>query len=260
MYETISIDRDLRGVTTIWLDREEKRNAMSAQMITELHDAAEQLGAETDLRVVVLAARGSHFCAGGDLNWMREQFEADADTRREEAQKLAYMLRALNTLPKPLVGRVHGDAFGGGVGLMSICDTVIASEDVNFALTETRLGLIPATIGPYVAARMGEAKARRVFMSGRKFGAQEAMTLDLVARAVPAAAIDAAIEEEIAPYLTCAPCAVGSAKALLRRLGPSIDDVQISETIDALVACWEGAEAQEGIAAFFEKRKPAWQK
>ena len=139
-----------------------------------------------------------------------------------------------------------------------VCDVCIGTPDVQMALTETRLGLIPATIGPYVCARMGEAKARRVFMSGRRFVAEEAVELGLLARVVQPEDLDSAIEAEVAPYLSCAPGAVARAKALLRRLGPVIDEDTIRHTIDELVACWEGDEAPEGIGAFFDKRKPAW--
>jgi len=259
MTETISIERDARGVATLWLGRAEKHNAMSAQMIAELHAAVQDLGADDAVRVVVLAAKGKSFCAGGDLGWMREQFEADPETRSREAAKLAHMLHALNTLPKPLVGRVHGNAFGGGIGLMSVCDVAVGDAGAQFALTETRLGLIPATIGPYVAARMGEACARRVFMSGRRFDAGEAVALGLLARAVPEGDLDAAVEAEVVPYLECAPGAVARAKALLRGLGPRIDEDVIADTIDALAETWAGDEAPEGIAAFFERRTPGWQ-
>jgi methylglutaconyl-CoA hydratase len=258
-YETIEIECDARGVATLWLAREDKHNALSARMIAELTEAAQALGADDAVRVVVLAARGRSFCAGGDLGWMQEQMAADADTRGREAAKLALMLQALNTLPKPLIGRVQGNAFGGGVGMASVCDIAIGADSVLMALTETRLGLIPATIGPYVCARMGEARARRVFMSGRRFDAAEAVDLGLLARAVPAADLDAAIAAEIAPYLDCAPQAVARAKALLRRLGPVIDEATIAHTIAELTACWEGDEAPEGIGAFFAKRKPRWQ-
>ncbi len=258
MFETIEIERDARGVATLWLSRPEKHNAMSAQMIAELREAAGQLGADEDVRVVVLAARGKSFCAGGDLGWMRQQFEADPATRSSEAAKLTYMLQALNTLPKPLIGRLHGNAFGGGVGLASVCDVAIGADHIVMGLTETRLGLIPATIGPYVCARMGEAKARRVFMSSRRFDAGEAVALNLLARAVPEAALDAAVEAEVTPYLECAPGAVARAKALLRHMGPSINEAMIAHTAAELARCWEGGEATEGIDAFFDKRKPAW--
>lgn len=258
MDDLISVEKDARGVATLWLDRAEKHNALSAELIAQLHRAADALGQDRDVRVVVLAAKGKSFCAGGDLGWMRQQFEAAPDERNTQAATLAHMLQALNTLPKPLIGRVHGNAFGGGVGMASVCDVAIGADHILMGLTETRLGVIPATIGPYVCARMGEAKARRVFMSGRRFGAAEAVELNILARAVPADDLDAAVEAEVAPYLECAPEAVGRAKALLRSLGPRIDDDVIAHTIDELSACWAGDEAREGIGAFFDKRKPGW--
>ena len=258
MSETITIDTDARGVATLTLNRPDRHNALSAAMIAEITEAAGRLGRDPAVRVVVLAAAGESFCAGGDLGWMREQMAADAATRAREATKLAMMLQALNTLPKPLIGRVQGNAFGGGIGVMSVCDVAVGADTARFGLTETRLGLIPATIGPYVLARMGEAMARRVFMSARLFGAEEAVRLGLLARAVPAEGLDAAVEAEVRPCLACAPGAVAAAKALTRRLGPPIDEAVIAETIEALVRCWEGPEASEGIDAFFDKRKPAW--
>ncbi len=258
MYETLSLAVDGRGVATLTLDRAEKHNALSGRMIEELQLAATVLGADEAVRVVVLTGAGRSFCAGGDLDWMRAQMAADAATRGAEARKLAQMLRALNELPKPLVGRLQGQAFGGGVGMACVCDVAIGVEGAKFGLTETRLALIPATIGPYVVARMGEARARQVFMSARVFDAAEAVRLGILARAVAADDLDAAVEAEVAPYLAAAPGAVAAAKALVRRLGPRIDDAVIDDTIAALVAVWEGGEAEEGIAAFFDKRKAAW--
>lgn len=258
MSETISVETDGRGVATLWLDRADKHNAMSARMIAEVTQAALELGAAADVRAVVLAARGRSFCAGGDLGWMRAQFDAAPEDRAEEATKLARMLETLNTLPKPLIGRVHGNAFGGGVGLACVCDVAIGADTLRMALTETRLGLIPATIGPYVCARMGEAKARRVFMSGRQIGAAEAVELGLLASAVAETDLDAAIEAEVEPYLACAPGAVARAKALLRAMGPRIDERMIAHTVAELNACWEGEEARKGVAAFFDRRKPDW--
>lgn len=254
---TIHITTDPRGVATLWLARPDQHNALSEPMIAELTHAAAQLGAHPSVRVVVLAAQGKSFCAGGDLGWMQEQMRANAADRRAGATRLAMMLKAWNELPKPVIGRVQGHAFGGGVGMIAVCDVAIAVPGARFGLTETRLGLIPATIGPYVLARMGEAKARRVFMSARIFDAAEAMRLDLIAAV--ADDLDSAIEAEIAPYLSCAPGAVAAAKALARSLGPRIDAQTIAASIDALVAVWEGPEAPGGIAAFFDKRKPRWQ-
>ncbi|NOD92164.1 crotonase/enoyl-CoA hydratase family protein [Ruegeria sp. HKCCD4884] len=258
MFETLAIASDSRGVATLTLNRPEKHNALSGLMITELTQAAGQLGQDADVRVVVLAAHGKSFCAGGDLGWMQDQMAADKATRFTEARKLAEMLQALNTMPKPLIGALQGNAFGGGVGMAAVCDVAIGVDSLKMGLTETRLGLIPATIGPYVTARMGEARARRVFMSARLFDAAEAVDLGLLARSVSADQLSAAVETEIRPYLTCAPGAVASAKALVQSLGPRIDDAVIDQTIDALVERWETEEAREGISAFFEKRSPSW--
>ena len=258
MSETLEIKTDKQGVATLWLERADKHNAMSAQMIAELSQAVAALAQNELVRVVVLAARGKSFCAGGDLGWMRSQMDADPQTRAREATALARMLHALNTLPKPLIARAHGNAFGGGVGLLSVCDVAIGADSAVLGLTETRLGLIPATIGPYVSARMGEARARRVFMSGRRFAAAEAVDLGLLAQAVPTENLDAAVWNEIEPYLSCAPAAVARAKAFLRHLGPVIDETVIQHSIAELAACWAGDEAPEGIAAFFDKRPPSW--
>lgn len=258
-FKTIRITRDDRGVAALSLARPEKHNALSAEMLTELTEAANELSHDDSIRVVILSADGPTFCAGGDLGWMRDQMSADAETRRAGARQLADMLMAMNAMTKPLIGRVHGNAFGGGVGMMAVCDVVVAARPAKFGLTETKLGLIPATIGPYVLARMGEDKARRVFMSGRIFDADEAVTLNLVARLADPEDLDEFVEEEVAPYLLCAPGAVAAAKQLARALGPRIDADQIEYSIDRLIAMWDGDEAPEGIAAFFEKRKPRWQ-
>jgi len=258
MANTIRIEKDSRGVARLVLARTEKHNALSAEMISEVTQAAHDLGQDPSVRVIVLAADGESFCAGGDLGWMRAQMVADAATRATEATKLALMLKALDECPKPIIGRVQGNAFGGGVGMMAVCDVAIGASGAKFGLTETRLGLIPATIGPYVVARMGAARARRVFMSARLFPASEAVELGLLARAVADVDLDAAIEAEVLPYLSVAPGAVAEAKALIRRLSPALNDGAIADTIAALVQRWESPEAAEGIAAFFEKRPPSW--
>ena len=254
----IDLSVDGRGVATLTLQRSEKHNALSRAMIDALQEAAETIAANADIRVVVLGAEGTSFCAGGDLGWMQEQMAGDDAMKRDAARSLADMLGALNTLPQPVIGRVQGNAFGGGVGLACVCDIVIAADHAKFGLTETKLGLVPATIGPYVLARMGEAYARRVLMSSRIFNAQEATRLGVVALAVPAAKLDAAVAVEVAAYLQCAPGAVAAAKAYARSLGPVIDESTIQRSIDALITQWSGNEAEEGISAFFAKRKPRW--
>ncbi|WP_420342653.1 crotonase/enoyl-CoA hydratase family protein [Paenirhodobacter sp.] len=260
MAETIRTEVDARGVAHLWLARAEKHNALSAQMIAEITAEIGALGADRAVRVVVLAAEGASFCAGGDLRWMQAQIAATPAERAEGARQLAGMLQALDSCPKPVIGRVQGNAFGGGIGMMSVCDVAVGAAGARFGLTETRLGLTPATISPYVVARMGADRARRVFMSARLFGAEEARELNLLARVVAPDELDAAVEAEVLPYLSCAPGAVADAKALVRMLGPRIDTEVQEATIRALVARWESPEAAEGIAAFFDKRKPSWQR
>lgn len=260
MPETIRIDQDDRGVATLWLTRTDKHNAMSALMMDELRHAAETLGADDSVRVVILAAEGKTFCAGGDLAWMREQFEADSAKRMSEARRLADMLLALDRLPKPLIGRLQGNALGGGVGLASVCDCAIGADHIQMGLTEVKLGLIPATIGPYVIARMGAARARQVFFQGRVFDAPEAERLGLLSRVVFPENLDEAVEAEVVPYLKAAPNAVARAKALVRELGGGADPAQIDVSVTALAEIWAGDESSEGIAAFFERRPAAWTK
>ena len=257
VFETIRLETDARGVATLTLNRPDRHNAMDAAMIAELREAAGMLAAG-NARVVVLTGAGDSFCAGGDLGWMRTQFTAPRNRRIDQAMALARMLQALNDLPKPLIGRVQGQAYGGGIGLMSICDEVIAVDSARFGLTETRLGLIPATISPYVVARLGEGMARRVFMSGRRFDAAEAVTLGLVAQAVPRSALDSAVDAVVTPYLASAPGAVARAKALARSFGAVIDEAVIRRTAEALADTWDDPEAQEGVSAFFDRRRPNW--
>jgi methylglutaconyl-CoA hydratase len=191
---------------------------------------------------------------------MKAQFTATREQRKAEARKLALTLRALNEMPKPLIAVVHGAAYGGGVGILSVCDNAIAANVAQFGLTETRLGLIPATIGPYVAKRLGDAAARRVFMSARLFGAEEARQLGLIGTVVSLDELEMALQKEIKAYLATAPGAVAAAKALLRKLTGPIDDAVIEDTITRLADTWEGEEVREGVGAFFEKRKPGWSK
>ncbi|KQZ48553.1 enoyl-CoA hydratase [Rhizobium sp. Root149] len=258
MSETIKVEVDARGIVQLRLIRPDKRNALSAQMIAELTEFAASAQERRDWRAVILSGDGATFCAGGDLDWMRQQMQADRETRMAEARKLATMLGALNGLPQPLIGAIQGSAFGGGVGMACICDVALATPETLFGLTETRLGIIPATIGPYVLARMGEGRARRVFMSAKRFSALEAVELGIVSRVVSADALmnEAVAEAEL--YLSTAPGAVASAKALARSLSRSLDADRIEESISALADAWEQDEAKEGIAAFFEKRKPHW--
>ncbi|MEM1233880.1 MAG: enoyl-CoA hydratase-related protein [Pseudomonadota bacterium] len=242
---------------TLWLSRPDVHNAMNAEMMDAISDTVSVLQPGGDVRVLVLAGRGKSFCAGGDLGWMRAQFHAPPEARRTEAKRLSDMLGVLNSADVPVIGRIHGNAFGGGVGLACVCDAAFALDSVLMGLTETKLGLIPATIGPYVAARLGP-RTRSVFMSSRVFAAPEAADMGLVSTLATEAELDARIEREVAAYLAAAPGAVADAKRLARALGPDLSPPVIDAALDALVARWESAEAAEGVGAFFEKRAPAW--
>lgn len=252
-FETIRLERDQRGIATITLARPDKHNAMNALMIKELTDAAIQLGAEKQVRAVVLAGEGKSFSAGADLTWMRDQMNKDRVGKIEEASALAEMLKTLNDLPKPLIGRVHGPAYGGGIGLMAVCDIVVVAEDARFALTETRLGLIPATIGPFVLRKTGEGLARQIFFTGKSFDARLALQYGLASHVVPLAEIDNAVEAEIAPILKTQPGAVAAAKALCLQLGQVSHDRQFQYSAEALADQWESAEAQREIGNFLAK-------
>ena len=199
-FETLLIDQDKRGVVTLTLNRPEKRNALSAKMIDELTNFAVSL--TSDIRIVIIQGAGSLFCAGGDLEWMNAQINADRTARMDAARELALMLKALNELPVPLIASVHGAAYGGGVGLVCVCDFVISRSNVKFGFTETRLGLIPSTIGPYVVGKMGEAKAREVFMSAKSFSEEDAKSLNIVSEISDN--LDQSVEDQINSYLKTA--------------------------------------------------------
>lgn len=257
-YKTLDLSLDDRGVAAVTLKRPEKRNALSGQLIDEMTTAFTALGTTAAVRAIRLDGEGTVFCAGVDLAWMRAQIDADLPKRRAEAERLANMLETISASPKPTIARIQGGAFGAGVGLAAVVDIAIAAEDARFGLTETRLGLIPATIAPYVLARIGDGAARRLFLSSRAFNAAEAASMGLIAGAPPASDLDAAVEAEIKPFLSVAPGAVARAKALIRSLGPAPDADAVRRSVDALMDAWTSDEAAVGVAAFLEKRPPPW--
>jgi methylglutaconyl-CoA hydratase len=257
-YETLLIERDARGVARLTLNRPEAHNAMSLRMLDELPRAARELDGDKSVRVVVLTGAGESFCAGGDLRWMQEVRRLDRAGRIASSGKIATILGAFDRLSKPLIGRINGQAYAGGIGLVSVCDVVIAVRGARFGLTEARLGLVPANIGPYVIKRLGEAKAREVFFNAKLFDADEALRLGLVSQVVAPDALDAAVEREVGYFLKCGPEAVASSKALLHHIVRHGTDASIDYAIERLADAWEGEESGEGIAAFFEKRKPRW--
>ena len=258
-FDTIRIAIDQRGIARLTLNRPEKHNALNAAMIADLRRAADQIAAAAGkIRAVVLDGAGKTFCAGGDLGWMKDQAAKDRMGKLDEARGLAEMLAALNDLPQPLIARVHNAAYGGGIGMMCVADLAIVAEGCTFALSETRLGLIPATIGPFVIRRMGEGFARQVFFTAQAFGTDLALRAGLAAEIVPEADLDAAVERQITAILATAPGAVASAKALAKKLGGPDPRAEIEMTINALADRWEDDEAATGIAAFFARETPPW--
>jgi methylglutaconyl-CoA hydratase len=256
MYSTITLNTDLDGIAYLTLNRPEKHNAMSAEMIAEITEFAKKLATDSSTRAVILSGTGKSFCAGGDLDWMKAQMTATRPQRMSEARKLAEMLYHLNTLPMPLIGNIQGNAFGGGVGLISVCDTAYCSDNARFSLTETKLGLIPATISPYVHAKIGETNARYAGLSARMMSADEAVKIGLITEVVED--LEGTVKAEARRYLELAPAAVSATKALFRSLGSKIDADVIDQTIERLADTWEHPEAMEGVSAFFEKRPPNW--
>lgn len=257
-FETIRVETDGRGVATLTLARPDVHNAMNAAMMEEIPAAAAALEADDAVRAVVLTGEGETFCAGGDLKWMQGQRALEPAARIEGSRKIAVLLGALNNLPKPLIGRINGPAYGGGVGLMSVCDIVIAPAGAKFGLTEVKLGLIPANIGPYVVTRMGEANARQVFLNARLFDAGEARGLGLVSQVVFPEELDGAVEREIGFILKCGPEAVGATKRLIAQIARDGAAGSIDYAMEALAEAWERGESAEGIDAFFAKRPPNW--
>jgi methylglutaconyl-CoA hydratase len=257
-FQTLLLDVDARGVARLTLNRPDTHNALNATLIAELKRAADWLAGEKGLRAVVLTGVGATFCAGGDLGWMQQNMKKTREQRVAESFELALMLRALNELPMPLIGRINGPAYGGGVGMISVCDVSIAVDAGVYCLTEVRLGLIPANISPYVVARMGEANARRTFLTAKRMTAAEAQRLGLVSEVVSAEQLDAAVERELADLLQCAPGAVAATKKLVSYVDSHDLPTSMIYGADKLADAWETDEGREGIEAFFAKRPPPW--
>jgi methylglutaconyl-CoA hydratase len=259
-FEMIDLAVDKRGVARLTLNRPEAKNAMSQPLMRELAAAAKQLADDGSVRVIVLTGAGEVFSAGGDLKGMTQQTNNTRQGRIDDATEFAKTLSDLDGMSKPLIGRINGSAFGGGLGLISICDIAIGLADATFRLSEVTLGLIPATISPYVVARIGVPNARRVMLNACKLDGNGAARLGLLEEVVPTIeALDQAVEREIAAALNCAPGAVANAKQLIRFVSTHNAEENLAYTAGALADSWESAEIREGIDAFFNKRKPNWQ-
>jgi len=245
-------------VLRLTLNRPDVRNAFDEELIAALNAAATEAAEDPALRAIVLAGSGKTFCAGADIGWMSK---AIAYTQREnlrDAEDVVRMLERLDTLPVPVIARVHGAALGGGVGLAAVCDIVIAAEDTTFALSEVRLGILPAVVAPYVVRKIGTSAARELFLTGARFSAARAKEIGLVHEVVAAADLDAAVTRRLAEVLAAGPKAVGLAKALIREIAGANPRDVIGLTTNTLASQRVSAEGQEGLRAFLEKRKPDW--
>lgn len=256
--ETIELKRD-GALATVWLNRREVRNAFNETLIAELTDTFTQLSDDTSVRVVVLAGHGAAFCAGADLNWMKQMAGYSHAENYADALTLATLLRTLYECKKPVVARVQGACFAGGMGLVAACDVVIASTDAQFCLSEVKLGLIPATISPYVIKAMGEQAARRYFLTAERFTAMEAHRIGLVHTLCEPAALDAAVKDIVNSLIENAPAAISLAKQLLREVsGHAVNDALLQDTAERIAAVRASPEGKEGVGSFLEKRTPTW--
>jgi methylglutaconyl-CoA hydratase len=245
-------------ITTIWLNRPELRNAFNEDVISELNQSFEQLNSDPETRVIILAGKGKVFSAGADLNWMKSALDANKDTNYQDSRKLADLLDKINRSPKICIARVQGAALGGGMGLVSVCDIVLAEEKAQFGFTEVRLGLIPAIISSFVAPKIGFSWARRYFVSGERFDAQRANQLGLVHEVLPENELDGRLEGLAKSCLAAAPGAVSESKKLLESIRPQAGGDVLKDTSEWIARVRVSEEGQEGTAAFLEKRKPNW--
>lgn len=258
-YQSIVIETD-GPVGILTLNRGDRHNAFDETLIEEITHGLDQLEADPAVRVVVLSSVGKSFCAGADLNWMKRAAGYSAQENLADARKLAEMLRTLNELKKPTVARVQGPAYGGGVGLVAACDVAIATFDAQFALTEVKVGILPAVISPYVIGKIGERYARRYFLTAERFAASEAYRIGLVHEIVPDdAGLDEAVGEIVDALLRNGPNAMAAAKQLIAAVaGRPIDAALIDDTAQRITRQRASDEGREGITAFLEKRNPNW--
>ena len=255
---TLDVQRSAH-VARVYLNRPEVRNAFNAEVIAELTHTFQQLATEADLRAIVLGGHGTAFCAGADLAWMRSMADYSWEQNRADAQGLADMLWAVYRCPVPIVGRLQGDCYAGGVGLAAVCDVVVAVDSMNFCLSEARLGLLPATISPYVIRAMGEAAAKRYFITAERFSAAQAQAMGLVHEVCTADALDSKVDEVVAALVANGPLATRACKALVQEVAglPISDDLR-ADTARRIADIRVSAEGKEGIQSFLQKRPPSW--
>ena len=258
MTEPLRLERPRPGVARLVLDRPELRNAFDDVLIARLTETIATLGADSSVRVIVLAGEGRAFCAGADLSWMKRMVSYGPEENRRDAEALAAMFRRIDECPKPVVARVQGAALGGGAGLVAVCDVAVAAEDALLGTTEVRLGLVPAVISPFVVRKIGESHARRWFLTGERFSAAEALGAGLVHSVVPESALDAEVDRIVDALLLGGPEALAVSKELARRMGRLPMEEALGDAIGTIAARRASAEGQEGMRAFLERRSPSW--
>ena len=247
-------------VGRIFFNRPEVHNAFNSGMIREVGDAVEEAWRDENVRVVVFSGKGKSFCAGADLNWMREVIHFSFDQNMQESLAIAEVMHKIYTLPKPTIARVNGAAIGGGNGFLSACDIVVASEEAKFGLSEVKLGLVPAAISPYVILRIGEGRAREYFLTGERISAQRAYEIGLANRVVPADQLDETVNAIVSSLLSSGPHALASCKELIQQAARMSFEEAKEYTAQMIAQLRISPEGQEGMAAFLEKRKPKWVK
>jgi methylglutaconyl-CoA hydratase len=258
LYRHVEVEQ--RGaVCWLWLNRPEVRNAFNDTLVSDISAAFADVEAAAETRVVVVAARGPSFCAGADLNWMRSMAALNHADNHADALKVARMFHAVHSCSRPVIGRVQGDAFGGGVGLAAACDIVVAANAASFILSEVKLGLLAATISPHVVRAMGARHAARYMLTAEKFDAARALELGLVHEVAEPEALDAQVDRLVQQLLAASPAALAATKRLLADVVEApMDDVLLAATAKCIADARVSAEGREGIAAFLEKRAPAW--
>jgi methylglutaconyl-CoA hydratase len=248
-----------RGVSTVTLNRPDVRNAFNDEVIAELTAVFVEIGKREEVRCVVLAGSGPAFCAGADLNWMRSMAGYTREDNLEDASRMARMLEVIFRCPKPTIARVQGDAYAGGVGLVAACDIAVSADTANYCLSEVKLGLIPATISPYVVRAMGARASHRYFLTAERFGAAEALRVGLVQEVVPASELDARVAAIAQALVQAGPEAVKACKKLLHDVvGHEITAGLVRRTVEGIADIRASDEGREGIQSFLGKRKPNW--
>jgi len=253
MPPTIAVSVDDR-VARVTLARPDVRNAFNADVIVELRDAFTALSDDPNVRAVVLAGEGKAFCGGADINWMRGALELGYDGNVADAEGMSAMFRAIDRCAKPVIGRIHGAALGGGAGLSAVCDIAIASDETIFGFTEVKLGIIPAVISPFVLAKIGVSHARALFLTGERFDTQRALHIGLIHESVAMEDLDAAVNRVLGEIRTAGPNAIAAAKALVPQVREASYDASLFITANAIAKARTSDEGQEGLRAFLERR------